>query len=391
MSNVYIRENKEGKPVIAICYDFDKTLTCDDMQSQGLIQELGFNVKNFWDESNKNAEDFNMDMNIAWMKKIIDEAYGKLLINKKYFKEYANKLTYYNGVVEWFKRINEYAQTKNVIVEHYVISSGLKEIIESSIIGKEFKKIYASSFYYDDKEVPIWPSQVINYTNKTQYLFRIEKGTLNENDEFVNHYYDKNELRVPFRNIIYIGDSATDIPCMKLVKNNGGSSICVYDENKNKALQMMKDHRINYFAKADYSKDSELDVLVRHIIDNIKTTEILLDDFNKMKLEKDNYIKNVDETKRNANILINALSESNSFANTHDIVWKLRDNKILECLDQNDVDLLIKIALDNNQVKWIIGDKDIFEFYILLIKKLKNGTDNSKKLYQLFSDLKIDV
>ena len=159
-----------------------------------------------------------------------------------------------------------------MIVEHYIISSGLKEMIEGTEIAKNgvFEKIYASSFYYNARGVAVWPAQVINYTSKTQFLFRIEKGVLDINDPGVNDYFPPEEMRVPFRNMVYIGDSDTDIPCMKLVNAYGGHSIGVYDPqtgNREKVHRMILDGRIRYVAAADYSENQELDRLVKAIID----------------------------------------------------------------------------------------------------------------------------
>ncbi|MCR4941482.1 MAG: haloacid dehalogenase-like hydrolase, partial [Campylobacter sp.] len=221
-SKEYKRKQKEDKPVVAICYDFDKTLSPDDMQSQGYIQTLGYDIKDFWTKSNSMAENNEMDQNLSYMYTMKEESRGKEHFTKEKFKEYGKKVQLFPGVESWFDRVNEYGKTKGVIVEHYIISSGLKEMIEGTCIAKKFEKIYACSFYYDEKGIAVWPAQVVNYTNKTQFLFRIEKGTLDVNDPAVNDFFEPNEIRVPFRNMIYIGDSDTDVPCMKLINTNNG-------------------------------------------------------------------------------------------------------------------------------------------------------------------------
>ena len=192
--------------------------------------------------------------------------------------EYGSKVTLFDGVKEWFDRINEFGKANGVKVEHYIISCGLKEMIEGTCIADKFTKIYASSFYYDERGIARWPSQVVNYTNKTQFLFRISKGTLDINDDAVNDYFPQEKLRVPFRNMIYIGDSDTDIPCMKLVNVNGGHSIGVYnkDKGKDKVLKMLKDNRIKYFTPADYNQGSELDNLIKDIILSTSASEKLI-------------------------------------------------------------------------------------------------------------------
>ena len=201
-----LRKSKEDKPVVAICYDFDKTLSPDDMQAQGYIQSVGYEVESFWKESNGLAEENDMDQNLAYMFTMIQKAHGKFVFNREALMDYGAKVKLFPGVDTWFKRIREYGESKGVIVEHYIISSGLKEMIEGTKVADEFEKIYASSFYYDKDGVAQWPAQVINYTSKTQFLFRIEKGTLDVNDFAVNDYFEPENIRIPFRNMIYIGD-----------------------------------------------------------------------------------------------------------------------------------------------------------------------------------------
>ena len=278
----YDRKRKEDRPVLAICYDFDKTLSPDDMQAQGYIQSVGYDVQKFWDESNDLAKANDMDNNLAYMWKMVQESEGRMVFNKEKLAEYGARVKLFDGVEDWFERIRAYGKTRNVIVEHYIISSGLKEMIERTKMARAgaFEKIYASSFYFNDRGVAKWPAQVINDTSKTQFLFRIEKGVLDINDPGVNAYFSPEEIRVPFRNMVYIGDSDTDIPCMKLVNTYGGHSIGVYDpatQNKKKVYKMMHDKRIRYYAPADYTERSELDLLVKAIIDKTAANEILED------------------------------------------------------------------------------------------------------------------
>jgi 2-hydroxy-3-keto-5-methylthiopentenyl-1-phosphate phosphatase len=266
--------------VLAICYDFDKTLSPTDMQAQGYIQSVGYDVGEFWKKTNILAEKNEMDSNLAYMYVMMDEARGRLVFNREKLQEYGSKVVLFPGVEDWFDRLNEYGREKGITVEHYIISSGLKEMIEGTEIAKKgvFKKIYASSFFYDDRGVATWPAQVINYTNKTQYLFRIEKGVLDINDNGVNEYFAPENMRVPFRNMVYIGDSDTDIPCMKLVNINGGHSIGVYNPetmNKDRVYKMLRDNRIRYFAPADYREGTELDGLLKNIIDKTAAYEVL--------------------------------------------------------------------------------------------------------------------
>ena len=207
------REKKEDRPVVAVCYDFDKTLSPDDMQAQGYIQSVGFDVERFWEESDAFAVAHDMDQNLAYMYKMVQEAEGRFVFSKKALMDYGAKVKLFPGVNGWFERIRDFGQKNGVIVEHYIISSGLKEMIEGTEPAKSgaFKRIYANSFCYNDRGIAIWPAQVVNYTSKTQFLFRIEKGVLDVNDPGVNDYFPPEKLRVPFRNIIYIGDSEVDL------------------------------------------------------------------------------------------------------------------------------------------------------------------------------------
>ena len=269
MADQFIRKQKEKLPVVAICYDFDKTLSPDDMQAQGFIQKVGYDVAEFWKESNRLARENGMDSNLAWMYLMITKAAGRTPMTRESLREYGSKVRLFPGVRHWFRRIREFGLKNSVIVEHYIISSGLREMIEGTPVASEFEKIYASSFYFDEAGTAQWPAQAINYTGKTQYLFRIEKGVLDVNDPGVNDSFPPERIRVPFRNMIYIGDSDTDIPCMKLVSSNGGHSIGVYDtltQFKAKVWKMMLERRIRYFAPADYNNGSDLDALVKDII-----------------------------------------------------------------------------------------------------------------------------
>lgn len=274
------RKLKADMPVLAICYDFDKTLSPDDMQAQGYIQSVGYDIADFWKETDYLAENNDMDTNLAYMYMMMKEAEGNLIFNKQTLMDYGSRVSLFPGVETWFERIREYGKQKGVKVEHYIISSGLKEMIEGTSVAKEgaFEKIYASAFCYNDRGIVVWPSQVVNYTNKTQFLFRIAKGVLDVNDSGVNDFFEPDEIRVPFRNMVYIGDSDTDIPCMKLVNTYGGHSIGVYNattKDKTKVHRMMKENRIKYFAPADYSEGADIDILLKAIIDRTVVNEHL--------------------------------------------------------------------------------------------------------------------
>lgn len=277
MNQQIIQEIRARKPKMAICYDFDKTLSPDDMQAFTLIPSFGMEKSEFWSESNKLAKDNLMDNNLAWMYQLIQYSKIKRLpIRKEYFHQTGSTVPLYKGVDTWFNRMNQYAERKGIILEHYIISSGLKEIIEGSSIAHFFKRIYASSYLYTADGVAEWPAQAINYTNKTQFIFRIAKGVFEEFDERVNNSMPQNQLYIPYENIVYIGDSATDIPCMRLVKSRGGYSIGVFDPQKDtrkKVYQLYSDGRINFYAPADYSARSDISRYMKQIIDEISARE----------------------------------------------------------------------------------------------------------------------
>lgn len=375
----------KNKPILAICYDFDKTLSPDDMQAQGYIQSVGYEVADFWKESNQLAVENDMDQNLAYMYMMSKKSRGKVLFTKETLHNAGAEVELFPGVKTWFDRVNRYGEEKGAIVEHYIISSGLKEMIEGTEVADKFKKIYASSFYYDADDVAIWPAQVVNYTNKTQFLFRIEKGVLDINDQAVNAYYEPDQYRVPFRNIVYIGDSDTDIPCMKLVNINGGHSIGVYNsktKDKSKVFRMLEENRIKYFVQADYTEGSKLEKLIMQIIDRTVSNEKLEEMYFDCLNEKNEETKNQSEEEMKKEDLINRLEDSTNFSNTHKIVSEL--NKMNNLLSIKQKEKLFRAALENNQVTYILHDKDIMEFYNRICKGV--DSDLSKKLKEILKE-----
>lgn len=378
----FVRKPKENKPVVAICYDFDKTLTPDDMQAQGFIQSVGMDVAEFWKEANALSDKNDMDQNLAYMFCMKEKAYGQLLLNKKTLADYGAKITLFPGVEDWFERIREYGRERGAIVEHYIISSGLAEMIEGTSVAKKgaFERIYASSFYYDEKGIAVWPAQAVNYTNKTQFLFRIEKGVLDVNDPRVNDSFAPDEIRVPFRNMIYIGDSDTDIPCMKLVNSYGGSSIGVYSSessDKAKVYKMMREDRIRYYAPADYSEGKELDSIVKSIIDRTIVEFRLNNVFFKCKKETNSFDrKNTEEGKQKID-LIAALENSRNFATTHTVIAQLMKVKKWDSYEKEE---LFSVAIKNGQVFSILKDEDVKLFYRNLLKDLNTLSENAQEV-----------
>ena len=261
-----------AKPVIAIMYDFDKTLCTSDMQNFGFVEDLKMTPAEFWSTVAEYNSQTKSDKVLAYMYMMLKIAKEKgLKFTKEYLKEKGKSVVLYKGVESWFKRINQFGDDMGVRVEHYIISSGIKEMIEGSSIAKEFKKIFACEYVYGDNQEAIWPKTAINFTNKTQYIFRISKGTLDETDEVtLNQAIPDGQRKVQYNNMIYIGDGMTDIPCMKLVKEKGGKSIALYQKNQeDKVLPLVSDDRINYVCVAYYSENSNLDKIIKMMIENM--------------------------------------------------------------------------------------------------------------------------
>ncbi|HIS34295.1 MAG TPA: haloacid dehalogenase-like hydrolase [Candidatus Avirikenella pullistercoris] len=260
---------------IAIIYDFDGTLAPGNMQEYDFIPAVGKDNEEFWQESSAMAEQQDGDTILAYLYHMIKEAKNKnVSLRKEAFRESGSKVSLFEGVREWFPRINAYALQRGIELEHYINSSGIKEMIEGTPIAHEFKKIYACSFFYDVDGVAFWPSVVVNYTTKTQFLFKINKGIESVADNVqVNRYVPEEKRRIPFKHMIYIGDGLTDIPCMRLVKQMGGYSIAVYNTSSEKKIEeirkLIDDNRVDFVAPAHYTNHSEIDLLVKKIIDKI--------------------------------------------------------------------------------------------------------------------------
>lgn len=259
------------KPIMAIMYDFDKTLCTTDMQNYSFIPKLGMTPEQFWGATGEFSKKTGCERILSYMYMMIKLAKENgIQLTKKWLNSLGHDIIFFPGVENWFKRINAYGKKSGVKVEHYLISSGTKEIVDGCKIAKEFTKIYGCEFLYDPKtETPIWPKLAINYTQKTQYFFRISKGVMDvKDDNSVNA--KTNARRIPYQNIVYMGDGMTDVPCMVLVKQNGGKSIAIYSKKDRKSVSsLLKGGRVNYACLANYSEGSDLDKTMKLIIDSI--------------------------------------------------------------------------------------------------------------------------
>ena len=264
------------KPIVALIYDFDGTLSPGNMQEFGFIQAIGQTPEEFWSKSNAVPEGQEVSSILSYMKLMIDEAKKKgISLTRDSFVSFGKHIELYEGVHHWFSLINDYGRRHDVVIEHYINSSGQTELIEGTSIAKEFKKIFACSFWYDENGVAVWPAVAVDYTGKTQFLFKIAKGIMDISDNTkVNDSQKEDEKPIPFSHMIYFGDGTTDIPCMKIVKMFGGNSIAVYDRNNqhqiDTARTLLKQDRVNFICEADYRIGSEMYEVVTTIIDKIK-------------------------------------------------------------------------------------------------------------------------
>lgn len=263
----------------AICYDFDGTLAPGNMQEREFIPSIGMNKASFWAEVRERAKKHEGDNILMYMGLMLEKAQAaQVQVRKENFIDYGRHLKLFNGVSGWFSRINEYGRLGGIRVSHHIISSGIREMIMGTPIRNHFSNIYASSYCFDHHGVAVWPALALNYTTKTQYLFRINKGVheVYEHDK-VNKYVRPEDRPVPFQNMVFIGDGETDIPCFRLVKDQGGHSIAVFKphtrNSKSASKKLFDDGRVNFIAPADYRDSRQIDVIVKAIMEKVAANE----------------------------------------------------------------------------------------------------------------------
>ena len=274
----------EKLPIVAFLYDFDKTLCTADMQNYAFIPSLGMTPAEFWPVANGFGSANRMDGILAYMYTMIRESEKRNMpLTREKLINMGKDIVLYSGVEDWFRRINAFGAEQGVRVEHYVISSGLKEIIEGCPISTEFKEIYASEFFYDESGKPVWPKMAVNFTAKTQFVYRINKGVLDvSDDKTLNDSMPDDSKRVPFTNMIYVGDGLSDVPCMKMMRAYGGQAIAVYQETNRMAVEeLMAKHRVDFIFKADYSEGTPLDLTVKNIIRKMAIVDRLGEETNR--------------------------------------------------------------------------------------------------------------
>ena len=267
-------------PIIAFLYDFDKTLCTTDMEDYAFIPSLGYTPAEFWGRANAFGWENRMDGLLAYMYTMIQECAAQgIKLDRAFLNHCGESIQLFPGVREWFARINAFGESLGVQVEHYVISSGLREIIEGSGIAQEFREIYACEFYYNENGDACWPKLDVNFTNKTQFVYRINKGILDvSRDKELNDSMPDDSKRVPFTNMIYMGDGLSDVPCMKMMRAYGGQAIAVYQASNRQGVEkLLADGRVDFIFPADYREGMELDRTVRDILRKMTITDRLLE------------------------------------------------------------------------------------------------------------------
>ena len=250
-----------NQPIVALLYDFDKTLSTQDMQNYSFIPSLGLAPGDFWKIANDIGRRERMDSVLAYMYAMLREAERR---GRPFTRE----------------TLNRYGELLGVQAEHYIISSGLREIIEGSPIAGAFKEIFASEFLYDEEGRPVWPRLAVNFTAKTQFIYRINKGVLDVSDDrTLNDSMPDNSKRVPFTNMIYLGDGLSDVPCMKMMRAYGGQAIAVYQAvNKAGVEQLLRQRRVDFIYPADYREGSDLEITVKNIIRKMAVSQELYEE-----------------------------------------------------------------------------------------------------------------
>ena len=259
-----------NKPIVALIYDFDNTLSTRDMQEFTFIPALGMTADEFWKKSDELAHKYEMDHILAYMYLMASKAREKhISLSPEALRAMGQDVQFFDGVKEWFSRINAYGGKLGLEVRHYILSCGLKSMIEGCGVADEFYNVFACDYLYDDNGEPLWPSIAINYTSKTQFLYRINKGVEDVGEHTkLNMYMPRNERVVPFDQMVYIGDGLTDVPSMKLVRQRGGYAIGVYKKPSD-APYLVDQERVDFYLKCDYTDGGEIDTALKAVLDKI--------------------------------------------------------------------------------------------------------------------------
>lgn len=266
----------------AIIYDYDGTLARGNIQENSFLPAIEMERGDFWQEVKRLTKQHDADEILVYMQLMLRKAgERKIDVTRKELRRHGRDSQLFDGLADlsWFTRLNGFAKERGLALEHYIISSGTQEMIEGSVVAEAFKGIFASRYMYNEREQAEWPSLAINYTTKTQFLFRINKGIDNvwDNDA-TNAFMPEAERPIPFARMIFIGDGDTDIPAMKMTSHYGGNSIAAYDPDRDqrsldKIYRLISDGRVNFVAEADYTENASMDILLKGILGRIARNE----------------------------------------------------------------------------------------------------------------------
>ena len=261
---------------IALVYDFDGTLSPLTMQHYTVFPEFGIDPDGFWAECDLAEAQTKGDRMLTYLRLLIDHTNAKgRPITREILYTLAGNMVYFPGVESWFERINAYVRQKSdgqVNIEHYIISAGHKEVLEGTSIYKHLRACYGSEYYYSSHGYATFANRTITDSIKTQYLYRINKGALLD-EEPVNHHMDLKDRPIPFKNMVYFGDGKTDVPSMRVVTREGGHAIAVYPENDPEKREicdeLLADKRVNFYSLADYREGTELSTTVELLLNKL--------------------------------------------------------------------------------------------------------------------------
>ena len=264
---------------IALVYDYDQTLSPSFMQDDVIFPEFGINPASFWDKCNALVTEHKWDGELAYLKCLLDYLAMDGVSNAR-LTELGQNLSFFPGLPEMLDEIDgaclsEAHHAAGIKIEHYIVSSGLKALMDGCKIAKHFKQIYGCEYGEDERGVISFPKRAISHTTKTQYLFRINKGLLNHGQD-VNDHMPKNLRPIPFSNMIYLGDGPTDVPCFTVMKRNCGNAIAV-NNPKDKSRRSFKkcyqlstrSDRVRNIAPADYRPGSHLRLILEQMVTDI--------------------------------------------------------------------------------------------------------------------------
>ena len=256
---------RQPQNIIGIVCDFDKTLSPHTMHEDTIFPYLGIPHNEFWNAVNSLVKDRYYESELAWMKLLLEREDFQKLSNED-LRNMGLSLTYYPGIPNFFNELSNIIEIQKyqeyaIEIEYYLITSGLREILEGSNIKPYVKTIFGSEYDEGESGKLQFPKRAIGHTQKTQYLFRINKGYLDLQDD-VNEHLPEDERRIPFNNMIYIGDGPTDVPCFSVISQNGGHTLAVYDpldqSSFNKCMQLQRSSRVDFIAEANYQANTHL-------------------------------------------------------------------------------------------------------------------------------------